>query len=423
MSPADFQQQYAHLGGFDWARQEHVVVIVDRGGAIVYDRALPETAEGWAAFRDAIAPLRPLAIAVETSNGVAVERLLELGVAVYPMNPKAAKSYRNRKAPSGVKDDHLDGWSFADALRTDGHGWRKLSPESEPTKLLRLLCRDQVALIEQRTAVVNGLQQCLVEYYPAALEAFEDWTMPSSWAFIEQFPTPEVLEKRGKRKWQNFLHAQKLYSPATAQKRLEIFARAKAFASPSAAVTAAKSLLAVTLAKQLRLLEGQIQEYQEQIEQAFQAHPDHEIFDSLPGAGIKTKARLLGEIGTDPQRFADGDALRAYAGSAPVTKQSGKSRRVYLRQACNKPLRNAMHWLAELSRPACDWAQAYYQMHREQGDSHQGALRRLAGRWQKILWRMLQTRQKYDPGRRLADMVRHGSPVLPRLREGQTATA
>jgi len=423
MDPAEFQQQYAHFGGFDWARQEHVVVIVDRLGGIVYDQALPETAEGWAAFRQAIAPLQPLAIAVETSNGPAVERLLELEVAVYPMNPKAAGSYRQRKAPSGVKDDHLDGWSFADALRTDGHGWRKLLPETEATKLLRLLCRDQVALIEQRTALVNALQQCLLEYYPAALEAFDDWTAPSSWAFLEQFPTPELLLKRGKRKWQNFLHTQKLYSPQTAEKRLEIFARADQFVSPSSAVTQAKSFLAQRLAKQLRLLEEQLRQYQEQIEQAFRAHPDHELFDSLPGAGLKTKARLLGEIGTDPQRFADGDALRAYAGSAPVTQQSGQSRRVYLRRACNKPLRQAMHFLADLSRHACDWAQAYYQLHRDQGDSHQGALRKLAGRWEKILWKMLQTRQKYDPGKRLADMVRHGSPVIPLLREGQAATA
>lgn len=423
MEAAAFAQQYAHFGGLDWARQEHVVVIVDRDGGILYDRALPETAQGWAAFRAAIAPLRPLAMAVETSNGVAVERLLELGVAVYPMNPKAASSYRQRKAPSGVKDDHLDAWSFADALRTDGHGWRKLLPESEATKLLRLLCRDQVALIAQRTAQVNALQQALLEYYPAALEAFEDWTAPSSWAFLEQFPTPELLRQRGKRKWENFLHTHKLYNPQTAEKRLAIFARAGEFTSPSAAVTAAKSFLAQRLARQLRLLEEQIRQYQEQIEAAFRAHPDHAIFDSLPGAGLKTKARLLGEIGTDPQRFADGDALRAYAGSAPVTQQSGKSRRVYLRRACNKPLRQAMHFLADLSRHACAWAQAYYQQHRDQGDSHQSALRKLAGRWEKILWKMIQTKQKYDPGKRLADMVRHGSPVIPLLREDQPTTA
>jgi transposase len=421
MDPLQFQSLYAHFGGFDFARQKHHVVIVDHQGQIVLNQALPETAEGWAKFREAVKPLFPLAVAIETTNGPAVERLLELGAIVYPMNPKAAERLRDRKAPSGIKDDELDAWSFADGLRTDGHGWRKLNAEDEKTKELRILCRDELTLIGQKTALVNALQQALVEYYPAALEAFDDWTMPATWSFVIQFPTPAVLLQRGKRKWENFLHTQHLYRPEMQQKRLEIFARAKAFASPSQAVTAAKSLLAVALAKQLITLEAQLEAYRQQIQKLFAEHPDHGIFDSLPGIGLKTKARLLSEIGTDPTRFADADALRAYAGSAPVTRSSGKSRLVFFRFACNKWLRNAMHWLADLSRSECVWAQAYYQKKKQEGFGHAAALRCLAGRWEKIVWKMIQTKQQYDAERHLRDMRDHGSCILQYLPEATRA--
>lgn len=412
MDVQQFLGSFAHFGGFDFARQRHHVVVVDRLGQVVLNQPLEETPEGWAAFRQAIQPLLPLAVAVETNNGPAVERLLEMGVSVYPMNPKAAERLRDRKAPSGVKSDELDAWSFADGLRTDGHGWRVLAAEDERTKELRILCRDEITLIGQRTALVNALQAALVEYYPAAIQAFDDWTQEASWAFVLQFPTPRDLLRRGKRKWENFLHAHKLWRPETAQTRLEIFARADQLANPSEAVTRAKSLLAVSLAKQLVTLQAQLEEYRRLIQQRFDEHPDHDLFDSLPGIGNKTKARLLGELGTDKQRFASDDALRAYAGSAPVTEQSGKVRVVHMRYACNKWLRNAMHWLADLSRSECLWAATYYQTKKEQGMGHAAALRCLAGRWQKILWKMIQTGRRYDPEVHLRNMVAHGSWVV-----------
>ncbi|MFC1793785.1 transposase [Planctomycetota bacterium] len=160
----------------------------------------------------------------------------------YPINPNAAQCYRSRKAPSGSKTDRLDALSFADALRTDGHGWRSLNPEDPKTQELRLLCRDEMSLIEQRTTLVNQLQQALHEYYPAALEAFDDWTSPSSWAFVERFPTPQALKKAGKRHWEKFLHTHRLYRPETYQKRLEIFAGATEFCG-SHAVSDNPSLL------------------------------------------------------------------------------------------------------------------------------------------------------------------------------------
>jgi len=199
-------------------------------------------------------PLGPgLAACVETSQGVVIEQLLETGVSLYPVSPVSSKAYRERKVPSGNKTDRLDAWSLADALRVDGHGWKALAKEDPLVAELRLLCRDEVALIEERTALVNQLQSALLEYYPAALEAFEDWTLPGAWAFLEAFPTPQALTAAGKRKWEKFLHSHKLARPQTYSKRMEIFARASEFVSGEV-LTRTKSRLALTRTRMLRVL-------------------------------------------------------------------------------------------------------------------------------------------------------------------------
>jgi transposase len=402
--------------GLDWAKEHHDVVVVDPAGRIVLDLRIEHTADGWRKLHRKLADLAGgdpsvVAVAIETSHGPAVERLLELGCTVYPLNPKAAKSYRSRKAPSGTKTDRLDAFSFADALRTDGHGWRPLRAEDPRVQELRLLCRDEVTLIGQRTAWVNQLQAALNEYYPAALKAFDDWTLPAAWAFIERFPTPEKLVKAGKRYWEKFLHTHKLYRPQTYAKRLAIFAHAAEFCGPEA-VTRAKSRLAVTLAKQLRILQAQLAEYRAAIEQLFSEHPDHDLFGSLPGAGVKLAPRLLAECGDDRGRFDDAQALQCYAGTAPISFQSGQIHQARFRRACSKPLRNAVHFWANGSRKKCAWAAVYYTRKREQGKSHACALRCLGQRWLAILWKMIQTGRPYDEALHTRNQLAHGSWCL-----------
>ena len=174
------------------------VVIVDRAGQIVADFEIEQNAAGWQRWREQVAALGAgVAACVETSQGMIIEQLLESGVSLYPISPVSTQAYRERKALSGNKSDHVDAWSLADALRVDGHGWRRLGKEDPLVAELRLLCRDEVALIEERTALVNQLQSALQEYYPAALEAFEDWTLPGAWAFLESFATRRCSPRQG----------------------------------------------------------------------------------------------------------------------------------------------------------------------------------------------------------------------------------
>lgn len=400
-----------YYGGLDWAKRQHQACLLDGQGRIVEQFGFEHSGPGWAQFRERIGAYPDLGMAIETSAGTVVEQLLQSGVSVYPVHPKAAKAYRQRQAPSGTKDDELDAWSLADALRLDGLHWRVLSPQDPVVEELRLLCRDEEELIEQRTALVNQLQQALQEYYPAALEAFDDWTQPYTWAFVKAFPTPQQLAQTTAHRRQVFLHTHQLWRPETAEARLAIFARAGQFCG-GAAVTRAKSRLALALCHSLDTLQRQLDEYRAAIEQLFAAHPDHDVFDSLPGVGPKLGPRLLSGLGAERKAYPDVQGLQCVAGSAPVSFQSGQMRVVKIRWHCDRCLRHTVHLWAGCSLKTCAWAQTYYAAKRAQGKSHSCALRCLAQRWLKILWKMWQTHRPYDPEYHARNQQRHGSWVL-----------
>jgi transposase len=408
----------SYFAALDWASDHHDVAVVDRLGAIAAEFRFAHTAAGWAEFSEKMKPYAGAPIALETSSGPAVDQLLQRGWEVYPVNPKSAERYRERKIPSGDKSDRPDAYTLADALRTDGHAWRRLQPQDEATATLRALCRDEITLIEQRTLLVNQLIAALREYYPAALEAFDDWTLPSAWALIVQFPTPAALQAAGKRRWEKFLHTHKLWRPSTTEERLKIFAKANALPSGTAVVSA-KSLLASSLVRVLQTLEMQLQAYRKRINEAFSQHPDHHIFGSLPGAGQKLAPRLLGELGSIREVFPDADSLCCLAGVSPVRYQSGQINKARIRWACDVVLRHTSHLWADCSRKTSIWAQTYYQGKRAQGMSHAAALRCLAKRWLKILWRMWQSNTCYDPIRHEQSATKHGSWVFSKLNGSQ----
>jgi transposase len=313
----------------------------------------------------------------------------------------------------------LDGWSLAEAVRTDGQGWRALVPEDPLLMELRLICPDEVVLIEQRTALLNQLQAALREYYPAAWEAFEHWTMPWTWAFVLAFPTPEALQKAGRRRWEKFLHTHKLWRTQTVQRPLEVLARATGL-SASAPIAAAKTLTACALARLLQTREVQLQSFRQRIEQLFAQPPDHDLFGSLPGAGDKLAPRLWAGLGDNRQQFPHAQSLQCYVGTAPVSFQTGQLQKTHLPQACDHFLRSTVHLGADLSRHTCPWAQAYYRAHRAKGKSHACALRCLGQKWLKILWRMGQDRTGYDAQLHQKNQLAHGSWVL-KILNPQTA--
>ena len=170
--------ELTHFAALDWADDHHDLVVVDAQGKVALELTFAHNAEGWQQAQQALAAWPGLPVAIETSAGPAVDQLLQRGFVVYPVMPKAAARYRERKRPTGSKDDRHDAWSLADALRTDGHGWSALSPLDPLTGELRALCRDEITLIEQRTALVNQLQAALKGVLPSGTGSFRGLDRP-----------------------------------------------------------------------------------------------------------------------------------------------------------------------------------------------------------------------------------------------------
>ena len=407
--PAPFR----HLVGLDWASKEHVLCGVDERGGIAWRLTISNDLDGWAKLKthfEKLGAASTIAVAVETNCGMVVEQLLNLGVSVYPIPPAGVKAYRERQSGSGAKDDERDAYCLADALRTDGHRWRALHQDSEHVRQLRLLCRDEIHLIQKRTALYLELRAALAECYPTVLEAFEDLTLVSLLDFLTTFPSAAELTRKGKKAWQKFLHTHRMAEPEAYQRRLAVFATAAAWKVP-APVVQAKTLLVAALAAQIRLLNLQLKNYGKQIEQVFETHQDAGLFASLPGVGEKLGPRLLAFIGSNRERFDSAASLQCYGGTAPVTRSSGKFRAVARRLACDKDLSNTLFQMAEGSCATCTWAKVY----RDSKQKHMGypaAIRALAQRWVKIIWKMWQTNQRYDEAEHTKNQVKHGSWVL-----------
>lgn len=404
-------QQVTHFAGFDWAKDHHDILVLDGSAKNVARLRFDHSAEGWQRCREQLAAFPKVAVAIEAGNAVAVEQLASCGYLVFVIHPRSSKAYRQRRLPTGSKTDEADCLALASALRLEGQDWKPVPTTDPHIQKLRLLCRDEVLLIEQRTALVNQIQQALYEYYPTALAAFEDWTNPSAWAFVITFPTPQALAKAGKRKWENFLHAHRLWHPEKYQQRLAAFAEAMELRVLDATIEA-KSALAVALATLLCTLEKQIQKHRTLITECFRQHPSHALFETLPGAGPKIAPRLLAELSADPTLIHDPNRLQSYAGMTPVSYQSGQVSVVYLRRQCNRFLRATMHLWVDLSRRHCDWAQIYYRSHRSKGQSHACAVRCLGVRWLKILCAMLRNKTPYSGELHARNQLKHGSWVL-----------
>jgi len=408
--------------GLDWGDTGHAVCVLDEEGKEVESFAVPHTAAG---LEELVGRLRSRGeiggVAVETTRHLVVQKLLDAGLPVYPINPKLSKHWREGESVSAAKDDPLDAVVLAEGLRQRHERLRRLQPDDPLLQELRLLCADETRLIADRTALVNRLKATLKEYYPEALAWFDDWTKPTAWDFVLAFPTAEDLAGAGRKKLYGFLKSHHIGLRPIWQERVEGRRKTPAWPSDPATV-AAKRLLAISLAKQLRTLQANLDEYRERIVALYGDHPDAGLFSSLPGAGDKLAPRLLTHFGTDRQRFESAASLELLSGVVPVPHRSGKSRQVSMRHTCQRAFRNTLHLFAFLSIQKSVWARAFYDRARRKGQSHALALRNLARKWLRILYRMWQERQPYDEARYLAALIRRQSPLLQDIQVLQPLT-
>jgi transposase len=392
--------------GVDWAERTHEVALVDDSGQLLAKRHITDDAAGYKILLDLLAEHgdteeNPIPIAIETSRGLMVAVLRTGNRKVFAINPMAAARYRDRHSVSRKKSDPGDALVLANILRTDMHAHRPLPQDSDLARAITVLARAQQDATWNRQQISNQLRSLLREYYPAALVAFEPWKnglcRPEAVEVLKAAPTPSRAASLTRTQLQAALkRAGRKRGIATEADRLrEVFRADWAHQPPAVEDALGQQMLALVV--QLEAACTAADNLAKAVEEAFPQHPDAEIILSFPGLGVQLGARVLAEIGDDRTRFADARGLKAYAGSSPITRASGKKSSITRRWVKNDRLNHAGYLWAFSAITASPGAKTHYQRRRDDhGDWHAAAQRNLFNRMLGQLYHCLQHRKLFD---------------------------
>jgi transposase len=406
---------YAALLGIDWADNKHDLCLIDPATGQREASVLPHSPQQideWAAALRARCGGRQVAVCLEQSRGPLIYALLKYDfITLFPVNPKTLAKYREAFAPSRHKDDPPDAEYLADLLLHHRERLRAWAPDDEQTRALRLLVEHRRRLVSDRTRTSNRLTSLLKCYFPQVLEWFPDIRTEMVCDFLLRWPSLEALKRVRGETLMRFFRAHHSVRAETLRLRVGAIKRAVPLVTDRA-VIASSVLLAKALAAQMKATLAAVREFDREIEQLCAAHDDYELFASLPGAGPVYASRLTAALGRDRGRWHSADELSRLAGVAPVIERSGKSCWVRWRYFCPKFLRQTFHEYAGESIKHSFWARAYYEQQRARGKSHHAAVRALAFKWVRIIFRCWQQRTPYDEVQYLESLRRKGSSLL-----------
>jgi transposase len=400
--------------GLDWAETRHRVVILSAAGAEVYRGWIEHSACGLDVFADLLRGWKRrwnLHVAIELHDSLLLDRLLQLGVAVYGLNPRSAERARERFTPAGLKDDDRDAWCLAEFVRTSYQHLRPLRPDSDVTRALHEWVTLREDLTQERTTQLQRLRSHLVRWHPQALAAVGDG-LNCAWALalLEQYPTADALAGLTAAQVTRGSCGRHLRG-ATRQRVAEAAHGPSPTCIPARnPAHAAEVRHGVTL---IRELNGRLAEVDAALAELVAAHPDAFIFQSLPNCGPTTTAALLAGFGDDRQRWSGADEVAARWGVAPITIQSGKHRTVHRRRACDTTLHQTWVWYAfnTVRKKGC-WARDDYQAKRKAGGQHYTVLRAIADDWTRIAYRCWQDHVPYDEALHRKNRAQHATPRM-----------
>ena len=386
--------------GHDWAEAHHDVHIQDEQGRRLVRARLPEGVEGVARFHELVAELveepADVVIATETDRGLFVGALVASGYWVLAVNPMSTSRYRERHSTSGAKSDPGDAWVLAELARVDAHNHRRIAGDSGLAEAVKVLARAHQSMIWTRQRQINQLRSTLREFYPGALAVFDELASGDARSVLAIAPTPTLGRQLSRSKIASALRRGGRKRRID-ERAVEIQAalRTTQLEAPPLVVEAMGASVRALVAV-IDELTAQIVRLEAELANRFEQHPDAKVIRSLPGLGITLGARVLGEFGDDPNRYADAKSRKNYAGTSPITKASGKHRVVLARYARNRRLADACYMWAFAALSASPGARHFYDQRREAGDTHHRALRALANRLVGILHGCLRHGVPYD---------------------------
>lgn len=390
--------------GDDWAEDHHDVEVQDEHGRAVRTARLPEGVDGMVRFHELVARFLPgdakptdVLVCIETDRGPWVRALIAAGYQVYGVNPKQAARHRELLSLSGAKSDKADAHTLADMVRTRRHQLRQVAADSDIAEAVKVVARAHQTLIWERTRHTLRLRAALRDYFPAALQAYQVLTLTGSdtLELLAKAPTPAAAAKLTLTQISAALRkARRRDIPAKAAAiqqtlRAEHLGQADVVAGAYAATVRATIAVLQTLNTEIRTLDGEVEAH-------FGLHPDAEVYLSQPGIGVILGARVLAEFGDATGRYTDAKARKNYAGTAPITRQSGKTKTVHARFVHNDRLVDALHMQAGVAILHDPGVRAYYDELRAREIGHNAALRQLGNRLVGILHGCLKTSSSYN---------------------------
>ena len=388
--------------GDDWAEDHHDIELQDEQGRVLARARLPEGIAGITRLHALIGQFAgpdtepdEVAVGIETDRGLWVTALRAAGYAVYAINPRQVARYRERHGTSGAKSDKADAHTMAGMVRVDSRQLRPVAGDSAGAEAIKVAARAHQTLIWERTRQVQRLRHQLREYFPAALEAFEELDAPDALELLARAPDPARAARLTRAQVAAALKRARRRDIAGKTGAILAALRGEQMRQPQplaeAYAAAVRSLTVIVAA-----LNGEIATMERQVTACFRDHPDAAIYLSQPGIGEILGARQLGEFGDDPHRYASAKARKNYAATSPVTRQSGKKKTVMARFIRNDRLADAVHRQAQSALRASPGARAFYDELRDRGLDHNAALRALSNRLVGILHGCLKTRTLYD---------------------------
>jgi transposase len=390
------------LVGDDWAEDHHDVEVQDETGRRLGRARLPEGIAGITQLHGLIGRFLPedaapeqVVVGIETDRGGWVQALVAAGYQVFAVNPLQVARYRERHHTSGAKSDAGDAHTLADMVRTDRHQLRPIAADSALAEAVKVLTRAHQRLIWDRSRQVLRLRAALLEFFPAAVAAFDDLTAPDALELLAAAPDPASAAGLPAGKLIAALKRARRHRVADKATELQATLGAEHLAQPSVIVAAYAVTVQAAVAV-IGTLNTQIETLEAQVGAHFGRHPDAEIYQSQPGLGEILAARVLGEFGDAPDRYTSVRSRKNYAATSPITRQSGKRKFVLARYARNNRLTDALHQQAFSALRASAGARAYYDALRARGVGHHAALRQLANRLVGILHGCLKTHTCYD---------------------------
>jgi len=409
--------EFSAYVAIDWADQHHCWRLADAEGKYRDHgdlRNTPEAIDTWVAGLLLRFPEGSLAVCLEQSRGGLVFQLGKYArLVLFPVHPATIASYRQAFFPSGAKGDPGDTALLLEVLLHHRQHLRRLDPDTPETRLLGMLIELRRRLVDERTRQSNRLTAWLKMYFPQPLDWIDNIDAPLGCDFLERWPTLQQLQRAKPETVERFFREHNSRSETRIQERLEAIRTAVAAVQDTALLEAGAAATDALVAL-LKSLNANIGSLDQRIA-ALPKHPETDLFAGLPGAGPVLLPRLIVAFGTRRERFQSAAELAAYSGIAPVTKQSGKSKSVQFRRACPAFLRQTFHEFAAHSVVKSSWARQFYDQQRQRGKRHHAAVRSLAFRWIRVLFRCWKDRQPYDEARYLeALQKRNGRP-----REGQ----